>query len=278
MPFTVAHTEEHIIALAQRGDGVSFNHLKIRYHLRICSFCIQMLHDWEAGEDAAQETFLLVWQRLPEYRSQGPFIGWILRIARNTCLNSIRTKKSQECKSAMRLDDIACRETIAVLADKANTAQEGGAHIYAGQLMQRLQKRVTTDRPIWDSLDWNIFLLQVEQGEDNFARIALDIGCKVDTIKYRYRAHIKVALVEVRKEFVLAAIYAERSILPWNVLDWHLLDLVYKQGMIDFDAVIMNLPLPVQQHGKISASVLQDRYETAIAPVMAALEREMSIL
>lgn len=267
--------EEHTLRLAQRGDAASFNALKIAYQARVCSFCARLLRNIEEGEEAAQETFLLAWQNLSEYRFQGPFLGWLLKIARNTCLNLLRTKKSQERKKTSSLDDTACREAVVLQSDGNDTAQEGCAHAYAEQLLQMLRRRVTTQRPKWDSLDWSIFWLRVGQGEENFAQIALQVGCKVDTVKYRYRAHIQVALAGVRKEMVLAALYADRCALPWEALDWELLHLVYEQGMLDFDLVARRLPLSIQPQRTMTPPMFRHRYETVVATVISTLEQQL---
>ena len=63
--------------------------------LRLC--CMYMKNKPDA-EDAAQETFLKVWLRLDSFegRNQSGVKTWIMRVARNTCLDLLRKRRRRE--------------------------------------------------------------------------------------------------------------------------------------------------------------------------------------
>ncbi len=61
------------------------------YHL-----CFGYTGDEDSANDLAQETFMKVWQNLEKFRSQALISTWIYRIAVNTCLSWLRTKKRQK--------------------------------------------------------------------------------------------------------------------------------------------------------------------------------------
>lgn len=48
-------------------------------------------HDW--AKDISQETFIIVWQQLPNFRNESSVGTWVFRIASNLCLRQIEKKK-----------------------------------------------------------------------------------------------------------------------------------------------------------------------------------------
>lgn len=49
-----------------------------------------VVRDSALADDVAQETFIKVWKHLPEYRGEGSLRGWILRIAHNQAVSTLR--------------------------------------------------------------------------------------------------------------------------------------------------------------------------------------------
>jgi RNA polymerase sigma-70 factor (ECF subfamily) len=47
--------------------------------------------DW--AKDISQETFITVWQKLPEFRNEAAIGTWIFRIASNQCLRQLEKQK-----------------------------------------------------------------------------------------------------------------------------------------------------------------------------------------
>jgi RNA polymerase sigma-70 factor, ECF subfamily len=54
-----------------------------------------MLSDTDLAEDAFQETFIRVFENRTSFRGDN-FAAWLFTIARNTCLNQIRSRRDQE--------------------------------------------------------------------------------------------------------------------------------------------------------------------------------------
>lgn len=76
----------------QRGSAEAFHLLYKAYSRKIYRFCLRMLGDEELAEDAFQETFLKIYEKNDQFRGDN-FQAWLFTIARNTCLNVIRSKK-----------------------------------------------------------------------------------------------------------------------------------------------------------------------------------------
>lgn len=53
----------------------------------------QIVRDEAAAEDVAQEVFLKVWERAEQWRGEGSFRSWLMRIATNASLTHLRKKQ-----------------------------------------------------------------------------------------------------------------------------------------------------------------------------------------
>ena len=56
-----------LIAAAREGDLNAFRQLHAHYIGRTHALCLRLLADRQRAEDACQETFIKVWQQLPEF-------------------------------------------------------------------------------------------------------------------------------------------------------------------------------------------------------------------
>jgi len=85
--------EAQLIAQAQKGDRNAFSEL-VRVHAQgVLNVVYHMCGDMLIAEDAAQETFIRAWQKLPSYRPQTPLRNWLYRIAFNAGMDMIRKNK-----------------------------------------------------------------------------------------------------------------------------------------------------------------------------------------
>ena len=51
------------------------------------------VNDYDVAQDLAQETFIIVWQKLDTFRDESAVGTWIFRIASNNCLRQIEKDK-----------------------------------------------------------------------------------------------------------------------------------------------------------------------------------------
>lgn len=75
------------------GDVESFQVLYRHYAKNVLRFCVRMLTDYAAAQDALQETFIRVYEHRYECRGEN-FNAWVYTIARRVCYNSLRSKKA----------------------------------------------------------------------------------------------------------------------------------------------------------------------------------------
>ena len=69
------------------------------YEKKIFRMAVMMLKDAGRAEEATQETFLRVWQVLPNYDGRAAPSTWLYTIARNTCLSAVRAQSYRKTAS-----------------------------------------------------------------------------------------------------------------------------------------------------------------------------------
>lgn len=79
---------------AASGDRVAFAGLVRRHTGLVYGLCRRLLGDDAEAEDRTQETFLKALRSLDRYDPDRPFRPWLLRIARNTCLDALRARRT----------------------------------------------------------------------------------------------------------------------------------------------------------------------------------------
>jgi RNA polymerase sigma-70 factor (ECF subfamily) len=91
--FTSQANETELVIRAQSGDRNAFSEL-VRTHAQgVLNVVYRMCGDMQVAEDAAQETFIQAWLRLPSYRPQASLRNWLYRIAINSAIDMLRKEK-----------------------------------------------------------------------------------------------------------------------------------------------------------------------------------------
>jgi RNA polymerase sigma-70 factor, ECF subfamily len=80
------------VRASQRGDGVAFNRLVLRWEKSIYNLCLRMLRDSDEAAEATQEVFLLAFRNIRRFRLDSQFSTWIYRIAANYCTSRLRKR------------------------------------------------------------------------------------------------------------------------------------------------------------------------------------------
>src|SRR6202035_4665373 len=84
-----------LVQRAQRGDGQAFATLYQLHNKRVYSVCLRMTRDVAEAEDLVQEAFMQVFRNLNSFRGDSAFSTWLHRVAVNTVLMKLRSRKSQ---------------------------------------------------------------------------------------------------------------------------------------------------------------------------------------
>jgi len=79
----------------RQGDDLAWEALVRGFEARIYGFALHYLRDPEEARDAAQEIFIKMYQHLSGIRDGRTFLPWMLRLARNCCIDRIRSRKAR---------------------------------------------------------------------------------------------------------------------------------------------------------------------------------------
>jgi RNA polymerase sigma-70 factor (ECF subfamily) len=82
-----------VARVVAQQDSTAFGELVRRHQSQVRNFLRKLSRDTDAADDLAQDTFLHAWDRLHTFVGHGSFIGWLLKVAYTTFLQSKRKSK-----------------------------------------------------------------------------------------------------------------------------------------------------------------------------------------
>ncbi len=154
---------------------------------RVFLLCQRMLSDADEADSAVQDTFFKAYQALEKQDCDvDDPARWLTRIAVNTCLDRLRSKRWQFWRKRPGPDDEA-----AILALAATAEPDAEDRCFAREVSRRLAAGM-------DGLSARqkaVFTLRHYE-DQSLEEIAQTLGLDVGTVK----AHLNRALVKLRKE------------------------------------------------------------------------------
>ncbi len=173
---------------ASRGDRKAFARLVDENKRSVYGLCLRLLSDPEEARDAAQEAFTRAYASLESYDLDQPFAPWVLRIARNHCLDLLRRRLPARARVELDADeeDGPQRELPDTTSDRADEAME------KAQTRQALEKAVAALPPNYREV---VHLFHVEQL--SYKEIASTLGIPLGTVMtwlHRARAQLRTLL------------------------------------------------------------------------------------
>ncbi|MEZ4772361.1 MAG: sigma-70 family RNA polymerase sigma factor [Bacteroidia bacterium] len=82
----------HIKKVLQ-GETPAFGILVEKYQRYVFSLCLRILKNREEAEEAAQDTFMKAFRKLSTFQQSARFSTWLYKIAWNTSLDRLRSRK-----------------------------------------------------------------------------------------------------------------------------------------------------------------------------------------
>jgi len=155
---------------------------------RVFLLCRRMLQDAEDADSATQDTFLKAWQALnrPESKDLVDPGKWLTRIAVNTCLDRLRSRRWQFWRKRPDSEDEA---TILALAPATDPNAEDA--VFANQIGERLERALTKL-----SLRQRAAFTLRHYEDRSLAEIAEVLDLDIGTVK----VHLFRALAKLREE------------------------------------------------------------------------------
>lgn len=69
--------------------GLSYDAVLAKYADTVAGVCVMRLQNWADAEDCFQNTFIKLFQKSPDFRSETHLKAWLIRVAINECRNYI---------------------------------------------------------------------------------------------------------------------------------------------------------------------------------------------
>ncbi len=98
-------TNEQLIDRCRQGSDLAWEALVRRFEGRVYGIAMHYLRDREEARDAAQDVFVKIYGNLHTLKEDKPFLPWMLRIARNACIDRIRRLKVRTPDVAVPLEE-----------------------------------------------------------------------------------------------------------------------------------------------------------------------------
>ena len=103
---TVLYNEPELVSLLKSRDQKAFNYLYDNYSGALYSIILQVLNDTELANDVLQEVFINIWRKIEIYDpAKGRLFTWMLNIARNASIDTLRSKGFQNTQKNQSLPE-----------------------------------------------------------------------------------------------------------------------------------------------------------------------------
>jgi RNA polymerase sigma-70 factor, ECF subfamily len=106
-------SDEDLISAVADGDRQAMQTLYTRHSVRIYRFVLRLTNDPPLAEDLVSDVFLDVWRQADGFKAKSQAVTWLLAIARNKALSTLRRH------SEAPLDD----QMATAIADPADDAE-----------------------------------------------------------------------------------------------------------------------------------------------------------
>jgi len=154
---------------------------------RVFLLCLRMVGDADEADSAAQDAFFKAYQSLEKQSCDiDDPARWVTRIAVNTCLDRLRSKRWQFWRNRPRSED-----EVTILAMAATSEPDAEDRLFALEL----GKRLAAGLDCLSNRQRAVFTLRHYE-DRSLEEIARILGLDVGTVK----AHLNRALTKLRRE------------------------------------------------------------------------------
>ena len=91
----MTRSEDHqlVASVVSAQDTAAFGELVRRHQSQVRNFLRKLTGDIATADDLSQDCFMRAWDKIDTYSGRGSFIGWLLKVAYTTFLQSKRKSK-----------------------------------------------------------------------------------------------------------------------------------------------------------------------------------------
>ena len=113
----VAH--DYVVMQFRQGDAHAFGLIFEQYRVPVFNFIYRMLSgNRESAEDLLNEVFMKLYDARESYEPRAKFSTWLFTIARNHCLNCIKSRSYRQSRRTDSLEELAQKATASSAPDR----------------------------------------------------------------------------------------------------------------------------------------------------------------
>ncbi len=170
-------SDADLVTRARRGDPAAFGELVDRHRAAVYRAALAALRSPADAEDAAQDAFLLAYQRLNSFRGEASFKTWLLTITWHQAINRRRSLASVWRRIVTPKTEDEAEAAIAGIAASGLSPEDAAAQ---DQLRRAIHDAIRALTPkLRDAL------LLAQAGDYSYEEIGAMLGAPVGTIKWR---------------------------------------------------------------------------------------------
>ena len=171
-------TETEAIDKCRQGDMAGLQVLFDLHRSKVMNLSWRMLGSQQEAEDALQEIFIKVFDRIKNYRGDSAFSTWVYRMTTNHCLDILRRRKILSFMGFENVPEVADKK------DSEKAVDLGFSPVIAKTLEKLPEKQ-------------KLCLLMREMDDLSYEDIALALQLSLGTVKsniHRAKAFLKESL------------------------------------------------------------------------------------
>ncbi|MGH2644451.1 MAG: RNA polymerase sigma factor, partial [Chitinophagaceae bacterium] len=106
MSLPITYSETELISLLKEGEEAAYSYLYDHYSAALFGVILRIVSKQKEAEDILQEVFVKIYNNIGKYEvSKGRLYTWMLNIARNKAIDTVRSKEFQNAREIHELDE-----------------------------------------------------------------------------------------------------------------------------------------------------------------------------
>lgn len=90
----IDNSETHLIAALKTQNHHAQKKCYELHHKKLLGICYRYFNDEELAVEIMNDASITIFEKIHQFKEEGPFEGWIRRITVNICLNKIKSMKN----------------------------------------------------------------------------------------------------------------------------------------------------------------------------------------
>ncbi len=165
-----------LITRIKSGQQEAWNMLINRYSKSVYNIALNFSGSGDEAADITQDIFLKVYTQMDKYRDEYNFSSWLMKLARNTCIDYWRKNKRSRNQSELE-------ENMAV---DGSTPEEASTQSNEAVFLRSLINRINPDL--------RLLLIMRDIQDKSYQEISEELDLPIGTVKSRInRARIRLA-------------------------------------------------------------------------------------